>query len=723
MSKKPKILFSQQEAERRLKEKLAALLDRSWQQMSEAPSKALVWALEAEKLAKKLKTERSVAKARFHQGWCHFFSGHYKDSLNNFYRSLQYFQIANDPFWLSRIYNGIGSARQALANFSEALMAYYRSRDYAIEAANEPAKFATMVNIANVQLDLEAYQDAMKSLDEAERQRKAPVPDEMLLDFRMARAILLLRLGDTPLGEANLKKAVEFARELNFRTHIFDGLLELALLDAKKGNRSQALEHVQLAVAEALALGDSGLLATAYWHRGEVFRIHNERGEALQSLQQCLYFLEGKDNKISLKAHQTFAEIYESTGQTDLALTHWKQSFQLDRKIYARDTHYQVEAVQTQINVEKKQREADLERVRNKELKEKNQQLELINFIGREISASLDLNHIVKMLYQRFNEAMQIDVCGVALVNPIKKILYFRHFVDHGKLVEPFSIPLSKAFSYAAYCVRHREVVLSFDARADAHRLFGEGDEYIAPGSLIYVPLFENNEVFALFTVQVNRVNAMTNQQFELINSVSSFLTVAVQNCLTHEKVHTLTKEVIEEKKAIEYLAHHDRLTKLNNRIGLEQEFERLTKTQSNRQRQVPFALVYIDLDNFKPVNDLYGHEFGDEVLSILSERMRRAVRKTDVVARVGGDEFIILLNNVYDSNGVHGVVDQLMNKIRSPMSLHRKLVKLSASIGVVFYPEHGTSLKGLMRRADEAMYGIKKRGKDNIAYYGAEQA
>jgi diguanylate cyclase (GGDEF)-like protein len=234
----------------------------------------------------------------------------------------------------------------------------------------------------------------------------------------------------------------------------------------------------------------------------------------------------------------------------------------------------------------------------------------------------------------------------------------------------------------------------------------------VAQGSLIYVPMFDQERLFAVFTVQVAEINGFNDDDVELVKSVSAFLSVAIQNALTHEKVHALTEEIIREKKEIEHLALHDRLTGLTNRIGLESEFDFLT---SNRPD--PFALVYIDLDNFKPINDRYGHEFGDDVLKILAERMRRTIRHTDIAARIGGDEFIILLKKVTRYEDAEHIVEQIRDRIRSPIMLGKNKLSLTASLGVALYPHHGSNLKTLMRCADEAMYEVKNVSKDGISY------
>ena len=122
--------------------------------------------------------------------------------------------------------------------------------------------------------------------------------------------------------------------------------------------------------------------------------------------------------------------------------------------------------------------------------------------------------------------------------------------------------------------------------------------------------------------------------------------------------------------------------------------------------------MLFVDLDNFKQVNDSLGHEAGDQLLRVVARRMRKYLRQDDCVARLGGDEFIILLRDVADKQAVCRVVELLIEKISSPIRLDVAMVHVGMSVGVAVYPFDGDTVQTLMRNADSALYDAKGRGR-----------
>ncbi|WP_343043904.1 sensor domain-containing diguanylate cyclase [Marichromatium bheemlicum] len=158
-------------------------------------------------------------------------------------------------------------------------------------------------------------------------------------------------------------------------------------------------------------------------------------------------------------------------------------------------------------------------------------------------------------------------------------------------------------------------------------------------------------------------------------------------------------------------LAHYDRLTGLPNRTLFFDRLEQLHESATRYGRR--YGLLYLDLDGFKQVNDTFGHHAGDRLLEQVALLLRQGVRRADTVARLGGDEFAILLSEVGDAHAAHQFGDKLIALIRDAEQLHYQGVRVGASAGVALYPDHASSPELLVRRADQAMYAAKKRGKN----------
>lgn len=163
-------------------------------------------------------------------------------------------------------------------------------------------------------------------------------------------------------------------------------------------------------------------------------------------------------------------------------------------------------------------------------------------------------------------------------------------------------------------------------------------------------------------------------------------------------------------------LAFHDPLTGLPNRALFD---ERLKASINHAQRtDSPFALLYLDLDRFKVVNDTLGHTAGDEVLRQVARRLREALRETDTAARLGGDEFAVILCSVREREGILTVVRKLLASLRRPVQVSDREIWLDASVGIAHFPDHGDSAEKLMQHADTALYAAKSEAGPRWCFY-----
>lgn len=166
----------------------------------------------------------------------------------------------------------------------------------------------------------------------------------------------------------------------------------------------------------------------------------------------------------------------------------------------------------------------------------------------------------------------------------------------------------------------------------------------------------------------------------------------------------------------IRKLAHHDSLTGLVNRGYFKKLFH--WKLQNARHTETKVALIYIDLDSFKELNDTFGHSVGDLALKAIADNLEYIFSTNAYVARIGGDEFAVLIYDVLDTEDVISQVSSYLSLSHQPIMLDSEKHILNTSIGVAYYPEHGTSINDLMHNADEAMYYIKRSGKNGFHIY-----
>lgn len=179
------------------------------------------------------------------------------------------------------------------------------------------------------------------------------------------------------------------------------------------------------------------------------------------------------------------------------------------------------------------------------------------------------------------------------------------------------------------------------------------------------------------------------------------------------------TRDITEQKRyqqEIKDLAYKDPLTRLSNRrFFLEELNKKLNKAKNEEEK---LAVMYLDLDSLKLINDHLGHEAGDIVLKQVGEKLLQSIEKNETIARIGGDEFGIIIPNVDGENAVSCSAKKILSTLEEGFSLGNNNVQCGASIGIVFYPDHGEDAELLIKHADIAMYAVKKSGKNNFKIY-----
>jgi diguanylate cyclase len=177
-----------------------------------------------------------------------------------------------------------------------------------------------------------------------------------------------------------------------------------------------------------------------------------------------------------------------------------------------------------------------------------------------------------------------------------------------------------------------------------------------------------------------------------------------------------LTEQLQQAKEQMAHLAHHDYLTSLPNRIQLE---ENLTQAIKLAQRHgTKLALLFMDLDRFKVINDSLGHAIGDQLLQAVAQRLLTSVRGSDTVSRQGGDEFIVLLSEVDHLNELIARIEKIHRLVTEPYTIAEHVLHIGASMGISIFPDDAASNDGLIRHADAAMYTVKEGGRNHYAFF-----
>ncbi|GAB60626.1 sensor domain-containing phosphodiesterase [Rheinheimera nanhaiensis] len=363
-------------------------------------------------------------------------------------------------------------------------------------------------------------------------------------------------------------------------------------------------------------------------------------------------------------------------------------------------------------------------------------------------ASSRDMNGFYRAVHQVLGELMAADNCYIALLDAERSKLTFPFYLDQYS-PPARERPLSRGFT--EYVIRCADAKLINTDIADKLVAAGEIRRGMADPlkaarystSWLGAPLLIEQQVIGVIALQSydDRYHYSDNE-LNILRFVSQHIAVAIQRKLATEqqkqhqeelerKVFESTRELrqtnlflrlqVEERKKAEqklfYEANHDALTGLANR----QMFLQQLKQQfalSKRQPQQGLALLFIDLDRFKQINDSLGHHVGDAFLVEVSKRLLSTVREHDMVARLGGDEFVVLLTSLPDAEDAEDIAERIIEKIRQPFYLQGQQVHSGASIGIAHFDAEHSKPEAMLRDADAAMYQAKSMGRNRFVIF-----
>lgn len=363
-------------------------------------------------------------------------------------------------------------------------------------------------------------------------------------------------------------------------------------------------------------------------------------------------------------------------------------------------------------------------------------------------ASSSDMNSFYRAVHHVLCGLMPADNCYIALLDEQKTRLTFPFYLDQYS-APARERPLSRGFT--EYVIRRGDACLINPDEAQQLINSGEIIRVARAGnrpvryssSWLGAPLIIEQQVMGVIALQsYEQTYSYSDYELSILRFVSQHIAVAIQRKLTTEqqkrhqeelerKVFESTRELrqtnlflrlqVEERKKAEqklfFEANHDGLTGLANR----QMFLQQLKQQfalSRRQPQLKIALLFIDLDRFKLINDTLGHHIGDAFLMETSKRLLGTVREHDLVARLGGDEFVILLNNLQDDMDAEEVAERIIDRVRQPFYLQGQQVYSGASIGIAVLQPTYSKAEALLRDADAAMYQAKSLGRNRFVIF-----
>lgn len=313
--------------------------------------------------------------------------------------------------------------------------------------------------------------------------------------------------------------------------------------------------------------------------------------------------------------------------------------------------------------------------------------------ISEAAHAANGLFPLYEHIHQIIGELLPAENFFVALYDKRTGMLSFPYFVDGENGLAPQARPLVPGTPIAEV-IRIGHSLLMTVRGTGAYGTPVDSTEKHSYADWLGVPLISQKGIIGALVVQSYAAGVRyTNEDKELLEFVSTQIASAIERKQTEARVF--------------HLAHHDALTDLPNRTLFHDRMDMALKWA--RRKGEHLALLYLDLDEFKEVNDCFGHQAGDQLLREVAGRLARCVRESDTIGRMGGDEFTVLVTNIHGPECVGVIIDKIQAAVSIPFQIGGEAVTVSASIGTAIYPEEGESKEQLFRHADADMYATKR--------------
>ena len=699
-----------------------------WENATNDPAAALKKAQEALKMSQSGEYQLGIAESLLNIGRCSIFTADYSNARNTINQALERFRTISGKRAETgelRALNALGVASYETQDYESALNYYFMVLTQTDASSNDEIKIMALNNIGEVHSLLNNIEEAL-SYDHQALQLAEQT------DSKFSRAITMFNLGELYLKLNDLFEAGEY----------FKKTLEL----------SEQISNTQLKADALCGIGRIQLLKEEYFGAEDKLRTAFELYEKIcdkPAAAECNYQfgLIGLSNKKYEEAGKYFEKALDTAEELGLsellsrcmlklsdiakegenfreALEFYKRHHDLEEELKNDGLRNRLKKITILYETEQTETEKEAYRLQSLELEKSNREIRFINELGQEVTSSLHLDDIIHNTYNRLAELIDITSFGIALYDKDSNEVEYSYIVENSERHTPLSIPADSETSLTVWCLKNRKPVLIKTRKdSDKYISFWKSGTEVRSNSAIYMPMLHGSKLVGCMTIQHAEENRYSESDLDIVGAVSTFLAIAVDNSQTHTELNKLNEIITSEKKGLEvayrkiaHMANHDALTDLPNRHLLHELLSRGIKIAAREKQKM--AVLYMDLDNFKPINDTLGHESGDIVLTAVAERLNKVLRNSDTVARIGGDEFVAVLYNIDSEEGIKSAASKVIQIIGEEIKLKGRTFKIGVSIGVSIYPDNDTTLDGLLLKADKAMYKAKQTGRNKAVFY-----
>lgn len=721
---------------------LKALIDQSIDIERKDPKKSLEFGLEAHELAKKLQNEDFIGRSLFRIGRSYWLLSEYEEAFKHLMLAYAISDKIKDNDLKTHILNAIGNVNYDLGSYNEGLNFYMKALRMAEDNRLILMRSSILNNIGEIYKALESYDEALKyyfeSLNLSREHHLEKVEAISLLNV----AKIYYFKEDYELAQEYNHLALEKCIRLVHKIGEYSIYYQLGQVNEALGQKVEALDYYEKSKKLCFETGERKYLIQILKTMGRYYIKEKEYEASKALLLDALEIARGLNIKSFIPGIlYELGNNYEMRGEFEKSSEYYKEYFNFQKDYEKKEIDLKLSALTKQFEIEKSQSENEIFRLRNVELKAKNDeirkkslalensynQIKTISKIGRDITSTQKLDEILNKVYLNIDNIVDASVFGIGLINDTGDRINFSLFVENGTKVPFFYERTDHENSFAAWVVKNKQEILINDLEKDYFRYVDtiyNRDLTSEPKSMIFVPLLIKDKCIGVMTVQSYILNNYSQMDIETIKALGSYVAIAINNS---KKSEALNREIIEKEIAQENLKiAYDKLKGLSSIDGLTEipnrrNFDNTIRTSYRKavEEKGAISMLLLDIDYFKNYNDNYGHLSGDEVIKQVARTLKSlSIIKGVHVSRYGGEEFAIIASSTAFSAGKE-LGEQLLQMIRSLQLKHeysKAAPHITISVGMVTAkPKSLDSITAFVESVDAHLYKAKEQGRDRM--------
>lgn len=657
-------------------------------------------------IAKELSREAEENNNHYALGWYNFILGwlildhdndaqdaHQQRLFSIFKKSQEHFRAANYKSGLARAYNGEASALRQYGFFTEAFDKFLEALDIAEEIHDEELLHITSLNIGVVLQDLNQFEEALYFLEKGESYVFRS--QTQLANHKNNLSIVYRYLGDLEKAEKVAQEALAASNEGLTKA---SALIQLGIIrrQQKKNEEAQELLRKSLNISSKENLPRFEALTLI--NLGEIAFDKKEYSLALKLSEEALKLAKKIQNKfVELHALLTISKIQAEFKEFELAYQGISQVREIEKEFFNEETINKMGIMKVQQN-----------RKENIIYRDLYDRIKAITKIGQTITANFDIQAIGITITNHINSLMPTDKVIIASYEVHSSNLNCHVFVqeEEGKIASSTG-PLSKnCLLVKRTCQKQESIILNnIDLELKEknfnldQQIFGKDTK-----SLICTPLVLGEKTIGFLSVQRNEIDIYDHHHLDILKALAAYTAIALEN----SKLFFDVKE----------LSLTDPLTGIaNRRHSLEMGVQEFDKS---KRYGTPLTVIIADIDYFKRINDNFGHAAGDLILKELASYFKKASRNSDILGRLGGEEFLFILSNSPLENAL-ALAERLRKSIEElEFNFLDHKIKITVSFGVASIEKEDLAIEDTIKRADEALYLAKNAGRNTVGKIGS---